>query len=85
MGGGLVGNEFSDWESIQFNGHHAIHQHVVGNVHWSNPNGPGWANPETGKFDDDSRVVGRDRKRYGPLPNNGPSTAVWLGMVTRSC
>src|SRR5262249_17766869 len=31
------------------------------------PVGPGWANPETGTFDD-PRLRGRDGKPYGPLP-----------------
>ncbi len=36
-------------------------------MHFANPVGPGWANPETGRFDD-TRLKGRDGKPYGPLP-----------------
>src|SRR5205085_3957336 len=50
-----------------FNGQHAVHPRTVGRVHFANPVGPGWANPETGSFED-PRLVGRDGKRYGPLP-----------------
>ncbi len=32
--------------------------------------GPGWANPITGSFRDDQRVLGRDNRRYGPLPGD---------------
>ncbi len=35
----------------------------------SNPSGRGWANPETGSFDD-PRMTGRDGKPYGPLPRS---------------
>ena len=38
-----------------------------GEVHFANPVGPGWANPETGRFED-PRLRGRDGKPYGPLP-----------------
>src|SRR5262249_28903659 len=31
--------------------------------------GPGWADPETGRFDD-PRLKGRDGKPYGPLPRS---------------
>jgi len=34
-----------------------------------NPVGPGWANPETGSFND-PRLRGRDNKPYGPLPRD---------------
>ena len=33
----------------------------------ANPSGPGWADPETGSFDD-PRPRGRDGRPYGPLP-----------------
>ena len=32
-----------------------------------NPVGPGWADPETGSFND-PRPLGRDKRPYGPLP-----------------
>ena len=39
----------------------------MGLVRVANPSGPGWADPETGSFDD-TRPKGRDGRRYGPLP-----------------
>jgi putative heme-binding domain-containing protein len=61
---------FVDWNGIQFNGRHGVHLRAAGKICVSNPTGPGWANPSTGKFDDDARVVGRDDRRYGPLPKS---------------
>lgn len=63
-----TGTGFIDWNGIHFNGRHQIHPRVVGDVQLANPSGPGWANPETGSFADDQRVVGRDGRKYGPLP-----------------
>lgn len=65
-----TGRGFIDWQGIHFDGRHGAHPHVVGDVQLANPTGPGWANPATGKFDDDQRVIGRDGRRYGPLPRN---------------
>jgi putative heme-binding domain-containing protein len=59
---------FIDWRGIQFNGEHQIHPTVTGTVLASNPTGPGWADPVTLEFTDDQRVLGRDDRRYGPLP-----------------
>ncbi len=58
---------FIDWHGINFDGRHQIHPRVSGDVTFANPSGPGWANPETGTFDE-LRVLGRDDRRYGPLP-----------------
>ena len=46
---------------------HQVHPRIVGKVHYANLTGPGWANPETGRFED-PRLRGRDGKPYGPLP-----------------
>jgi putative heme-binding domain-containing protein len=67
-GNGLQDNNFIDWQGIQFNGAHGVHPKIVGDIVFSNSTGPGWANPLTGKFTDDLRVLGRDGRRYGPLP-----------------
>lgn len=61
---------FIDWQGIHFNGRHGIHPHVAGDVLLANPTGPGWAHPKSGSLEDDARVLGRDGKWYGPLPND---------------
>ena len=58
--------EFVDWKGIAFDGSHGTHTSMIGEKHFINPVGPGWASPD-GKWDDD-RLVGRDDRRYGPLP-----------------
>ena len=70
------GKGFIDWKGIQFNGQHQVHPKLVGDVQLANTMGPGWANPETGRFDD-PRLTGRDGRRYGPLPR---SWAQYRGM-----
>ncbi len=67
VAGGWEGAGFIDWTGINFNGQHVVHPHVAGQVHFANPIGPGWADPETGHFDD-PRPKGRDGRPYGPLP-----------------
>lgn len=57
---------FIDYNGIHFNGRHQIHPRIVGKLEFAS-RGLGWANPETGRFDD-PRLLGRDNKRYGPLP-----------------
>jgi cytochrome c5 len=61
------GDQFVDWRGIAFDGSHGTHTSIVGDKHYTSPNLPMWANPETGKFDD-VRVIGRDGRPYGPLP-----------------
>jgi putative heme-binding domain-containing protein len=63
---------FIDWRDIQFNGEHGIHPRIVGDIVFSNAVGPGWASPESSQnpFEDNARVIGRDSRRYGPLPKN---------------
>ena len=60
---------FIDWNSIHFNGRHAIHPKIVGNTHIANPVAPGWGRPTDGSFKD-PRIRGRDDKPYGPLPRD---------------
>ena len=62
-----TGNGFIDWKGIHFNGQHQVHPRVIGELLIENPVGPGWADPETGRFDD-PRLRGRDDRPYGPLP-----------------
>ena len=61
------GDRFIDWKGIHFNGQHQVHPKLAGEIVVANPVGPGWANPETGSFDD-PRFRGRDNRPYGPLP-----------------
>lgn len=63
------GQGFIDWNSVLFTGQHEAHPHVVGEVSFVNPIGPGWANPADGAFKD-VRLRGRDGKPYGPLPRD---------------
>jgi glucose/arabinose dehydrogenase/mono/diheme cytochrome c family protein len=58
---------FVDWKGIAFDGSHGSHTSLTGEKQFINPVGPGWASP-AGKWDDDARVLGKDGKRYGPLP-----------------
>ncbi len=64
------GSPFIDWRGIQFNGEHQIHPKIAGDIRFANETGPGWARPEDLKWADDERVLGRDNKRYGPLPRS---------------
>lgn len=64
--GAWTGKGFLDWRGVNFDGAHDAHPHAVGKVHFETT-GPGWANPETGSFDD-PRPKGRDGKPYGPFP-----------------
>ena len=57
---------FVDWKGIAFDGSHGTHTSLTGDRHFVNPVGPGWASAD-GKWED-ARLVGRDGKRYGPLP-----------------
>ena len=59
---------FVDWKGIAFDGSHGTHTSLTGERHFVNPPGPGWASAD-GKFDD-TRLIGRDKKRYGPLPRD---------------
>jgi len=58
--------DFIDWKGVAFDGSHGTHPSLTGERIFVNPVGPGWASPD-GKWDDE-RLVGKDGKRYGPLP-----------------
>jgi putative heme-binding domain-containing protein len=69
LAGAWSGRGFIDWQGISFDGQHGVHPHVVGDVHVDGAPGPGWADPRSASVGfDDPRLVGRDGKRYGPLP-----------------
>lgn len=87
------GKGFIDWNCVHFNGKHAVHPRLVGDVQLANPTGPGWGRPRDGSFDD-TRLVGRDGRRYGPLPrawaryegmySHGPDTILAYSVGTAS-
>ncbi len=60
--------DFVDWKGIAFDGSHGSHTSLTGEKQFINPVGPGWMS-SGGKWDDDARVLGKDGKRYGPLPS----------------
>jgi len=61
---------FINYEGIHFNGMHGRHPKITGLVEIENQVGPGWGRPVDQSFADDQRVVGRDGRRYGPLPKD---------------
>lgn len=69
------GSDFIDWKNIAFDGSHEVHASILGEKLFSNPDAPGWADPE-GEFKD-KRLQGRDGLRYGPLPR---SWGHWRGL-----
>lgn len=69
-GTGNADDNFIDWHGIQFDGAHGVHPRLVGQTAFTNATGPGWANPSNGEFADEQRVLGRDGRRYGPLPRD---------------
>jgi len=69
VAGGWSGEGFIDWNGILLNGKHNISPATIGNLEYENPVAPGWANPETGSFDD-PRFQARDGRKFGPLPRN---------------
>jgi mono/diheme cytochrome c family protein len=58
---------FIDWKGVAFDGSHNSHSSLTGERLFTNPVGPGWANPADGSWED-LRFRGRDGKPYGPLP-----------------
>lgn len=67
LAGGWTGDGFIDWEGINFNSRHVVRPRTIGDLHFALADGPGWANPTTGSFED-ARVIGADGRRFGPLP-----------------
>jgi len=67
VAGAWKGEGFIDWQGINFDGQHWYWPRTVGEIAYETEDGPGWANPETGRFDD-PRFVGLDGRRFGPLP-----------------
>jgi mono/diheme cytochrome c family protein len=67
VAGGWTGEGFIDWNGILLNDKHETYPRTVGKLHFETPIGPGWANPETGSFED-PRFRARDGRAFGPLP-----------------
>ncbi|MCK5441557.1 MAG: c-type cytochrome [Maribacter sp.] len=67
VAGGWTGEGFIDWNGILLNDKHETYPRTVGKLHFETPVGPGWANPETGSFED-PRFRARDGRAFGPLP-----------------
>ena len=65
-----TGSGFIDWHGINFDGLHGRHPRIDGQLIASTPTLPGWADPQSGSFDD-PRPLGRDGQPYGPLPASG--------------
>lgn len=61
--------EYLDWKGIQYDGSHGTHATIGGTPTLTTPNQPVWRNPNTGDWKD-LRVIGRDGRRYGPLPKS---------------
>lgn len=64
-----TGEGFINYRDILLNDEHNIYPRTVGKVQVENPITPGWANPETGSFDD-PRFVAVDGRPFGPLPRD---------------
>ncbi|NOX99498.1 MAG: hypothetical protein GXP30_07190 [Verrucomicrobia bacterium] len=69
LAGAWTGEGFIDWNGISYNGKHRMHPKTMGELQFDLPDGPGWANPATGEFDD-LRIEGLDGRRFGPLPRS---------------
>lgn len=67
VAGAWTGQGFIDWEGILLDGKHWRSPRTVGDLHFANLPGPGWADPETGSFED-TRQRARDGQAYGPFP-----------------
>jgi len=66
IAGAWTGKGFIDWRSILLDGEHNIYPRTIGDLHFANPVGPGWADPKSGSFADD-RFLAVDKRRFGPL------------------
>ncbi len=67
VAGAWNGQGFIDWHGINFDGKHVVRPRTVGTPLFETADSPGWANPETGTFED-TRFEASDGLRYGPLP-----------------
>ncbi len=68
--------EFVDWRGIAFDGSHGTHTSIKGEAILTTPDQPAWQNPKTKDWED-RRIIGRDGRRFGPLPR---SWVQYLGL-----
>ena len=68
--------EFVDWRGIAFDGSHGTHTSIKGDAVLITPDQPAWRNPSSGDWVD-QRIIGRDGRRFGPLPR---SWVKYLGL-----
>ncbi len=61
------GEGFINWQGINFDHQHWFWPRTSGKIVYETEDEPGWANPATGKFEDE-RFIGLDGRRFGPLP-----------------
>ncbi len=80
IAGAWTGEGFIDWKGINFDSAHVVRPRTIGTPILETADAPGWANPETGSFDDE-RFVGLDGRRFGPLPR---SWARYEGLYQRN-
>jgi len=66
VAGAWTGKGFIDWQGILLNGQHNISPRTIGDLHFSTPVEPSWANPLNGSFAD-NRFQAVDKRRFGPL------------------
>ncbi|MFK7849025.1 MAG: DUF6797 domain-containing protein [Rhodothermales bacterium] len=64
-----TGEGFIDYEDILLDDQHNVFPRTVGTIQVENPITPGWANPQTGTFED-PRFVAVDGRPFGPLPKS---------------
>jgi mono/diheme cytochrome c family protein len=67
VAGGWTGEGFIDWNGILLNDKHETYPRTIGHLQFETPVGPGWANPNSGTFED-PRSRARDGRAFGPLP-----------------
>jgi hypothetical protein len=63
------GDAFVDWRGIAFDGSHGTHTRILGDIAFRNADAPAWKHPLENSWED-QRIIGRDGRRFGPLPKN---------------
>jgi mono/diheme cytochrome c family protein len=64
-----AGGDFINWRNIAFDGSHHVHPSIRGEIAFTQPDEPAWADPASQSYAD-TRFRGPDGKRYGPLPHS---------------